>query len=108
MNTVLFDDVGRTFKCEAGPSPATPGVLWWWITVSGEAHRYAAFRVEPTDTPGSLKPRVLSYYSQLLADRARPAITRPSWAQRRPANQPKGAPAPGVPETAPEGHTKDL
>ena len=51
---------------------AVMGVLWWWITVSGETHRYAAFRVEPTDTPVSLKPRILSYYAQLLADRARP------------------------------------
>ena len=83
MKAVQFDDVGRTFKCEAGSSPATPGVLWWWVTVSGESQRYAAFRVEPTDTPTSLRPRILTYYAQLLADRARPAITRPTWAQRR-------------------------
>ena len=51
MNAVKFDDVGRTFTCEPGSSPATPGVLWWWVTVSGESHRYAAFRVEPTVGP---------------------------------------------------------
>ena len=87
MKGMQFDDVGRTFTCEPGPSPATPGVLWWWITVSGESHRYAAFRVEDTDTPSSLKPRVLTYYAKILADRARPAVTRPTWAQRKPAAQ---------------------
>ena len=90
MNAMQFDDVGRTFTCEPGPSPATPGVLWWWVTVSGESYRYAAFRVEPTDTPGSVKPRILAYYAQLLADRARPPLTRPTWAQRRPVNQSGG------------------
>lgn len=89
MDVVQFDDVGRTFTCEPGPSPATPGVLWWWITVSGESHRYAAFRVEPTDTPASLRPRVLSYYAELLAVRERPAITRPTWAQRKPVSGPQ-------------------
>ena len=32
MNAVKFDDVGRTFTCEPGSSPATPGVSWWWVT----------------------------------------------------------------------------
>jgi hypothetical protein len=85
MKAVKFDDTGRTFTCEPGSSPATPGTLWWWITISGEAQRYAAFRVEPDEQPGSLKPRVLAFYAQLLADRERPLITRPSWAQRKTA-----------------------
>ena len=93
MNAVQFDDVGRPFTCEPGSSPATPGVLWWWVTVSGESHRYAAFRVEPTDTAVSLKPRILAYYAQLLADRARPAFTRPTWSQRRPVKEPGSTPS---------------
>ena len=93
MNAVQFDDVGRRFTCEPGSSPATPGVLWWWVTVSGESHRYAAFRVQPTDTPASLKPRILAYYAQLLADRARPAFTRPTWSQRRPVKEPGSKPS---------------
>jgi hypothetical protein len=88
MDAVQFDDTGRTFTCEPGSSPATPGVLWWWVSVSGEPHRYAAFRYEPTDTPASVKPRILSYYAQILADRARPAITRSTWAQRKPTPEP--------------------
>ena len=107
MNVVQFDDVGRTFKCEPGPSPATPGVLWWWITVSGESLRYAAFRVEPTDTPVSIKPRILAYYAQLLADRARPPITRSTWAQRRAVSQPEAPSAPVDPEPGQDGKTPD-
>ena len=107
MKALQFDDVGRTFKCEPGPSPATPGVLWWWITVSGESHRYAAFRVEPTDTPVSLKPRILTYYAQLLADRARPPVTRPTWAQRRPVSQTAAPPAPGDSEPGPDRQTRN-
>ena len=92
MKGMQFEDVGRTFTCEPGTSPATPGTLWWWVAISGEAQRYAAFRVEPTDTPATLKPRVLAYYAQLLADRERPRITRPSWSDRRAANNAAAAP----------------
>jgi len=84
MNAVQFEDVGHTFTCEKGSSPATPGTLWWWVTVSGEPQRYAAFRAEPGDTAANVRPRVLAYYAQLLADRERPRITRPTWAQRKP------------------------
>lgn len=94
MKGMQFEDVGRTFTCEPASSPATPGTLWWWVTISGESQRYAAFRVEPNDTPASLRPRVLAYYAQLLADRERPRLTRPSWSDRRPANN-GGAPAAG-------------
>src|SRR5688572_27501161 len=83
MKALEFEDVGRTFTCEAGSSPATPGTLWWWVSVSGESQRYAAFRVEDNDTPATLRPRVLAYYAQILADRERPRITRPTWAQRK-------------------------
>jgi hypothetical protein len=85
MKGLEFEDAGRTFSCESATSPATPGTLWWWVTISGESQRYAAFRVEPTDTPASLRSRVLAYYAQLLADRARPHMPRASWAGRRQA-----------------------
>ena len=104
MKGMQFDDIGRTFTCEPGPSPATPGVLWWWITVSGESHRYAAFRVEESDTPVSLRPRVLTYYAKILADRARPAVTRPTWAQRKPVPQPQAPQVPADSEPAPDGN----
>ena len=85
METVQFQDSGKTFTCEAASSPATPGTLWWWVSVSGEAQRYAAFRTEPDDTAASLRPRVLAYYAKVLADRERPRLTHQSWAQRRSA-----------------------
>lgn len=88
MNAVQFDDAGRTFTCETGSSPATPDTLWWWVTISGESQRYAAFRVEATDTAASVRPRVLSYYAQLLFDRERPRFVRPTWAHRKPADKP--------------------
>jgi len=98
MKALEFEDVGRTFTCEAGSSPATPGTLWWWVSVSGESQRYAAFRVEDNDTPATLRPRVVAYYAQILADRERPRITRPTWAQRKgpgaPAQASAQAPAP--------------
>ena len=93
MKAMEFQDVGRTFTCEAGSSPATPGTMWWWVSVSGEKERYAAFRVEDDDTPDSLKPRVVAYYERILADRERPRLTRPTWAQRKSSNTPASTPA---------------
>lgn len=86
-NPVTFEDDGRTFTCVTGSSPATPGTLWWWVSISGEAQRYAAFRTQGDDTPSSLRPRVLAYYAQLLADRARPREIRSGWGQRRAAQK---------------------
>jgi hypothetical protein len=88
MDLVEFQDGDRTFTCRAASSPATPGTLWWWVSVTGESQRYAAFRTQDDDTPPNLRPRILAYYAQLLADRARPREVRSHWAQRRPAQKP--------------------
>lgn len=82
MDFLRFEDKGRTLTCQSASSPATPGTNWWWLDVSGETQRYAAFRTESGDTPENLRPRIVACYDQLLADRARPRITRPPWAQR--------------------------
>ena len=87
MKAVQFDEGGRTFTCQSASSPATPGTQWWWVSISGEAQRYAAFRTEPGDTAASLRPRVLAYYAKLLEDRARPRMNPSTWAQRRNAAQ---------------------
>lgn len=79
MDRLSFEKDDITFKCEAGPSPATPGTLWWWVTFSGESIRHAAFQKAKGDTQENVKSRVLGYYTKLLADRARPAITRGNW-----------------------------
>jgi hypothetical protein len=86
MDFLEFEDNGRTLTCRSGSSPATPGTSWWWLAVSGESQRYAAFRTEPGDTPETLRPRISACYAQLLADRARPREIRPRW--QRPAAAP--------------------
>ena len=84
VNLVEFVDEGRSFKCRKGPSQATPGTDWWWLEVGGETQRYAAFRAEPRDTAKNLQPRIIAYYTQLLADRARPREIRPAWSKPAP------------------------
>ncbi|HWJ16097.1 MAG TPA: hypothetical protein VNS10_20295 [Gemmatimonadaceae bacterium] len=87
MDFVEFRDGDRTFTCHAESSPATPGTVWWWVSVTGETQRYAAFRVEKGDTSPNLRPRILAYYAKLLADRERPREFRQHWTNRRPVKQ---------------------
>ena len=82
MDFAEFEEGERTFTCRAASSPATPDTVWWWISVTGESQRYAAFRVQAGDTLPNLRPRVLEYYAQLLADRERPREIRPHWTRR--------------------------
>jgi hypothetical protein len=84
MKPVKFEDDGRTFTCEAATSPATPGMAWWWISITGESQRYAAFATQPGDNERNLRPRVLAYYAQLLEIRARPREIRTGWGRGRP------------------------
>jgi len=83
MERMDFTHGDRTFTCRAEASKATPDLLWWWVSVSGESSRYAAFRAEKGDTVPTLRPRIVAYYEELLAVRARPAETRWNWSQRR-------------------------
>jgi len=87
MDFVEFQEGERTFTCRAASSPATPGTVWWWVSVTGESQRYAAFRAEASDTPPNLRARILAYYTQLLADRERPREIRPHWTNRRPVKK---------------------
>jgi hypothetical protein len=85
VDLVEFEHEGRTFTCRSEPSPATPGTNWWWMAVSGETQRYAAFRVAPGDNSKNLPPRIVAYYNQLLVDRARPRELRTQWSRGAPA-----------------------
>lgn len=96
MDAFQFENEGRKFKCERGSSPGTPGVTWWWISLADDNQRYAAFRSETGDTIASLKPRVIAFYDEVLAVRARPRILRPSWSQRKPADATAAVAAPPV------------
>jgi hypothetical protein len=100
MKLMEFQDGDRTFTCRAETSPATPGTLWWWMSVTGESSRYAAFRAEASDTAPTLRPRIIAYYEQLLADRARPALFKPHWSQRRAAAKAAEAGTAGAEPTA--------
>jgi hypothetical protein len=91
MNLVEFQDGERSFVCRADSSPATPGTRWWWVSISGESQRYAAFRTETSDTERNVKTRVIAYYENLLVERARPREIRTSGFGRRPAVAPATA-----------------
>jgi hypothetical protein len=83
MTEMEFTHGERRFTCRAEGSAASPATLWWWINVTGEPARYAAFRVEAGDTAQSLRPRIIAYYEELLAVRARPPVSRAHWSQNR-------------------------
>jgi hypothetical protein len=100
MGRFEFIDDGRTFTCERDSSPATPGTQWWWLRVSGDALRYAAFTAKASDTQASVKPRMIAYYTQILADRARPPAPRSPWGRRPSTGTPAAAAAPAA-EQAP-------
>ena len=97
MDFVEFDDGDRTFTCRAASSPATPDTVWWWISVTGESQRYAAFRAQKGDALANLRPRVLAYYAGLRAARERPPEVRAHWTQR--GRKPGGAAATPPQET---------
>jgi hypothetical protein len=91
MNQLTFEDEGRTFTCEAAASMATPETVWWWVKVSGDGQRYAAFHKAKGDTAASVKSRMIAYYEKVLADRARPPLPRPQFG--RPPGRPPAAAA---------------
>lgn len=95
MDFLKFEDKGRTLTCRIASSPATPGTNWWWLDVSDESQRYAAFRTESSDTPENLRIRIVAWHEQLLADRARPREFRPPWSRR-------AAPVNSAGDTSPE------
>ena len=95
-----FADGDRVFTCERGSSPATPGTQWWWVKVTGDGQRYAAFPSKAGDSRANVEPRILAYYTQLLADRARPPAPRPGWGGRRPG-APNASATTAAPATEP-------
>ncbi len=90
MKELRFEDGGRTFTCVAESSRATPDTVWWWVNITGDGQRYAAFHRKSSDTAASVRPRIIAYYEKLLADRARPPEPRAHWAQRRAAQNQNG------------------
>lgn len=93
MDFVQFQDNGRTLTCRSASSPATPGRTWWWLEISGDAQRYAAFSVDPSDTAESVRTRMLAWHTQMVIERNRPREPRPRWGGR-PAAPAAATPAP--------------
>ena len=77
-----FEEDRRTFTCRVEERRSAKGEKWWWFGVSGDGHRYAPFQAASGDTEASVRTRILTYYSDLLARRAAPVVPRPHWANR--------------------------
>lgn len=99
MDFVQFQDNGRTLTCRSASSPATPGTTWWWLEISGDANRYAAFGVDPSDTPENVRLRMLAWHAKMVFERERPREFRPGWG-RRPGQQPAAGATSAAPSTA--------
>lgn len=82
-----FEEGGRTYTCCVEPPRATRPEAWWWFGVSGDQHRYAPFQAADDDTQDSVRWRVVTFYSDLVARRAQPS-TRHHWAHRNKAATP--------------------
>jgi hypothetical protein len=82
-----FTDTGTTFSCTI-EAPRHAGMpQWWWFSVDKESTtRYAPFAALPDDTKKSVRDRIVAYYAELLAIKARPVHQRPAWTRpERPA-----------------------
>jgi len=75
-----FVDGERTFFCSV-EVPSREGMApWWWFRVDSSGNtRYAPFEAKPSDTPQSVRARIIAYYAELLAIQARPAYQKPPW-----------------------------
>jgi len=80
-----FEDGGHTFCCST-ERPGHPGLQsWWWFTLDGDkTARYAPFEESTEDTEQSVKTRIIAYYAELLAIRARPIRDRTFWRKSQP------------------------
>jgi hypothetical protein len=79
-----FENQGHRFSC-ATEAPRHVGLQsWWWFTLDDEkTTRYAPFEASADDTEESVQERIIVYYAELLAIRARPPRDRNFW--RKPA-----------------------
>lgn len=90
-----FEDNGCTFICSV-ETPRHAGMPpWWWFKLSADQGRtrYAPFEAKPSDTRQSVQTRIIKYYAEVLAIKARPVHPRPQWQKPiRPAVTPAETP----------------
>lgn len=83
-----FTDTGHTFYCTV-EAPRHAGMApWWWFRIDTDSAttRYAPFEASAKDTQKSVQARIIAYYAELLAIKARPVHQRPTW--QRPVRVP--------------------
>lgn len=99
-----FVDEGRKFYCTV-ETPRHAGVPpWWWFRLDHEGStRYAPFEAASTDTKKSVQTRIVAYYAELLAIKARPVHQRPFWQKPTPAGAQPVESSAAVPAVATEG-----
>jgi hypothetical protein len=80
-----FEDSGRKFFCTVETSRHMTLESWWWFRLDDEKMtRYAPFQESPDDTQQSVQDRVIAYYAELQAIKARPARDRTFWRKPNP------------------------
>jgi hypothetical protein len=86
MKEFQFVDEGRTFFCTVEVPRQEGMAAWWWFRLDTDGStRHAPFEAKPGDTQQSVRARILAYYAQLQAIKARPAYQRPPWKKPEPA-----------------------
>jgi hypothetical protein len=80
MKEFQFVDEGRTFFCTVEVPRQQGMAAWWWFRLDSDGStRHAPFEASPGDTQQSVRARILAYYAELQAIKARPAYQRPPW-----------------------------
>lgn len=99
MKEFEFVDEGRTFFCTVEVPRQQGMAAWWWFRLDSEGTtRHAPFEASPSDTRQSVRTRILAYYAELLAIKARPVHQRPVWHKPGIPAQPTSVqPAPAQP-----------
>ncbi len=98
-----FIDTGRTFYCSV-EAPRHAGMPpWWWFRIDTDATttRYAPFEASPKDTQQSVRARIIVYYAELLAIKARPVHQRQAWQRPVRVPPPEGDTAAAAPAASP-------
>ena len=84
MEAFEFEDQGHTFFCATETPRHAGSQTWWWFTLDGDkSTRYAPFEQSVEDTQQSVRERIIVFYAELLAIRARPRRERPTWHKQR-------------------------
>jgi hypothetical protein len=101
-----FEEGGRTYTCHVEKQKGSLTDGWWWFVVTGDGHRYAPFQSARDDTQNSVRHRIHTYHTDLLARRAAPPQARNQWARRGKDGAPAPAPAPAPPQAQAQAQAK--